>query len=76
MLTPAEYKILKKIGEMHIVSQGELSRKLEDESLQNAVASIVKSLLQKDYITTVNPIGPKCFAITRSGMQALGGKEA
>jgi DNA-binding MarR family transcriptional regulator len=71
MLTQAEFKILSKIGESHIISQGELSRKLDEEGLQNAVSSIVKSLLQKEYITTVSPIGPKCFAITRSGIQAL-----
>lgn len=75
MLTQAEYKILKKIGEFHIISQGDLSRKMEEERLDNVVDSIIKSLVKKEYITTVSPIGPKCFAITRSGIQALNGSE-
>lgn len=73
MLTQAEHKILKKIGEFHIISQGELSRKMEEEKLESVVEAIIKSLVKKEYITTVNPIGPKCFAITRSGIKALGG---
>ena len=70
MLNPAEQKILNKIAECHIISQSELARKMEPENLHNVVDSVVKSLLQKDYITTVSPIGKKCLAITKSGLKA------
>jgi DNA-binding MarR family transcriptional regulator len=72
MLTPGEMKILRAIGERHVVSKGELEKALQGDAAQAIIDTVVKSLLQKEFITTINPVGTKCFAITKSGLQAIG----
>lgn len=72
MLSPGELKILRVIGERHVISKNELEKVLEGDAAQAIIDTVVKSLLQKEFITTINPVGTKCFAITKNGLQAIG----
>lgn len=73
MLTPGELKVLKKIGECHVINKQELVKNMDTETA--AIEAVVKSLLQKNCITTVSPVGSKCFIITKDGLQALSHRE-
>ena len=71
MLTSGELKILRTIGERHVISKRELEKMLEGDATFPLIDTVVKSLLQKEFITTINPVGTKCFAITKYGLQAI-----
>ncbi|MCD6092640.1 MAG: hypothetical protein J7J38_01305 [Candidatus Aenigmarchaeota archaeon] len=71
MLTPSEYKVLKRISEHQVVTRGELLNIFDRENCKTIVDTVVKSLSEKGYITTASPVGSKCFIITKGGLQAL-----
>jgi len=74
MLSPGELKVLRKIRELHVVKKNELHKMMEPDS-PAVVDALVKSLLEKEYVTTVAPVGMKCFIITKSGIQEVSHRE-
>jgi len=71
MLTPGEYKILKKIADCQVVTREELIKVFDTENPKTIVDAVVKSLLEKNYIATASPIGSTCFVITKHGTKVL-----
>lgn len=76
MLTKIEEKLLRKIGESNIITKQELKKFLKDESnpgkdLNAVIESATRSLIEKNMITTINPIGSTCFIITKKGNNIL-----
>lgn len=72
MLTQAEEKILKKIGEANLITKHEIKKFLkENGGSDSVVESATKSLMEKNLITTINPIGSVCFIITQRGSKLL-----
>lgn len=72
-----ELKILKMIAKKHLLTKTDLIKFLEengvDEDPKTVVESITKSLMQKQYITSIEPIGSTCYMITREGTKFLNG---
>ena len=75
MSRPWEEKILRKRDECQLITREELLKLFSIDSSKTTVDSVLNSLIQKNYIHTINPVGSKCFVITRNGIQALEGRE-
>lgn len=75
MLTPAEAKILKKISEMNLITKYELKRFLNDNGsgrdINAILESATKGLMEKDLVSSINPVGSTCFVITKKGSRML-----
>lgn len=72
MMNPNELKIMKKIAEHELITKIELKKFLQASGgSDDALDSITKSLLQKNYITTVNMVGSTCYIITKNGAQLM-----
>ena len=75
MLTPAESKILKKISEMNLITKYELKRFLNDNGsgrdINAILESATKGLMEKDLVSSINPVGSTCFVITKKGSRML-----
>ncbi len=76
-LTPAEEKLLKKIGDAQLVTKTELRefmRKNNGASGRDATSILdvaTRGLLEKDLVTVINPVGSTCYLITKSGSKRL-----
>lgn len=74
-LSPAEEKLLKKIGEMNVITKAELKAFLrEDGAGKNPDAVLdtsIKNLMQKKFIDTISPVGSTCYVITQIGTRFL-----
>jgi len=75
MLSNIEAMALKKIAESKLITKIELKAfinsnggKVSSESLD----TITKNLIQKNYITSICPVGSTCFVITQKGTKMLG----
>jgi hypothetical protein len=71
MMNPGELKIMKKIAEQELITKIELKKFLQAGGSDAGLDSITKSLLQKNYITTVNMVGSTCYIITKNGAQVI-----
>ena len=71
MMNPDELKIMKKIAEHELITKIELKKFLQAGGSDAGLDSITKSLLQKNYITTVNMVGSTCYIITKNGAQLM-----
>ena len=70
-ITKIEEKILRKIGETKVTTKFELKRVLNNPENASIIDSSTKSLIEKDLITAINPIGSTCFIITKKGNRLL-----
>ncbi len=70
MMTPAEKKMLKKISESNLITKNELKEFMKNNGVSSMDSSI-KSLVDKDFITTISPIGSTCYIITKKGTRFL-----
>jgi len=70
-ITKIEEKILRKIGETKVTTKFELKKVLSNPENASIIDSSTKSLIEKDLITAINPIGSTCFIITRKGNRLL-----
>ena len=74
MLSANEEKVLRKIAESHLVSKNEIKELLNDGSdVDNShlLDSVVRSLIDKKFVSAVNPVGETCFVITQRGSKML-----
>ena len=72
MLTSIEKKILKKVAEHQLITRPELKRYLQaNGGGENAVDSVTRNLIQKNFLTEINPIGSTCYVITQKGSRML-----
>ncbi|MBI2075644.1 MAG: hypothetical protein HYT72_00160 [Candidatus Aenigmarchaeota archaeon] len=75
MLTPAEAKVLKKISEMNLITKHELKKFLNDNGsgrdINAILESATKGLMEKNLVSTINPVGSTCFVITKKGSRML-----
>ncbi len=75
MLTPAESKVLKKIAEMNLVTKHELRKFMADNGsgrdINAILESATKGLMEKNLVSTINPVGSTCFVITKRGSKML-----
>lgn len=76
MLTPAEEKILKKIAEQSLITKIELKKFLSNNGgsgrdMSGIVDNAARSLMEKNLISTINPVGSTCFVITQRGAKML-----
>lgn len=76
MLTPSEEKILKRIGQAGLATKHELKNLFDGNP--DASSSIIElatgNLLDRGFITRMNPIGSTCFIITQKGKKYLQGE--
>ena len=68
-LSPLEKKILEHVAKNQLVRKDELKTKLSIDV--SALDTAMSSLANKKFITTVNPVGSTCYAITRNGAHFL-----
>ena len=66
-----ELKLLKKIASSHLITKEELKKFLKDNGHDVHVNSAVKTLLLKQYVSEIHPIGSTCFVITQKGNRAI-----
>ncbi|MBI4014358.1 MAG: hypothetical protein HY365_00195 [Candidatus Aenigmarchaeota archaeon] len=74
-LTPAEEKLLKKIGEAQLITKNELREFMRTRTSSGNAASILdvaaRSLVEKDLVSVINPVGSTCYLITKGGSKLL-----
>ena len=70
-ITEIEEKILRKIGETKVTTKFELKNVLNNPENAGIIDLSTKSLIEKDLITAINPIGSTCFIITKKGNRLL-----
>ncbi|MFH0832137.1 MAG: hypothetical protein V1900_00225 [Candidatus Aenigmatarchaeota archaeon] len=75
-LTKIEEKLLRKIGESSLVTKNELKKIIKDDGnagkdLNVIIDSATRGLIEKNLVTTINPIGSTCYIITKNGSRAL-----
>jgi len=70
-MNQTETKLLRKIATSHLVTKEELKKFLRDNGHDVPVTHAVKTLVSKQYITEIHPIGSTCFVITQKGTRAL-----
>lgn len=76
MLTPAEERILKRIAERNLITKIELKDYLRNnggsgKDLTSLVDTACRSLVEKNLISMINPVGSTCFVITQRGSRLL-----
>lgn len=72
MLSAVEKKILKKVGEMQLISRQDLKRFLQTNGGgEGAIDTVTKNLVKQNLLTEVRPIGSTCYVITQKGNKAL-----
>lgn len=76
MLTPAEEQILKKIAEQNLITKIELKKFLSNNGgsgrdVNGLVDTVSRSLMEKNLISSINPVGSTCFIITQRGARLL-----
>ncbi len=75
MLSPAEEKILKRIAERNIITKIELKEFLRANGGSGNITSLVdmacSSLMGKNLIFTINPVGSTCYVITQRGAKII-----
>jgi len=71
MITKLEEKVLRKIGETKVTTKLELKKIFSNPGNTSIINSATKSLIEKNLITEINPIGSTCFIITRKGNELL-----
>jgi chromosome segregation and condensation protein ScpB len=70
-MNPTELKILKKVASSQLVTKEELRKFLRDNGHEVNVNTAVKTLVTKQYLNEVRPIGSTCFVITQKGARVL-----
>lgn len=76
-LTPAEEKLLKKIGESQLITKGELHEYMRENNganisdISKILDSATRSLMEKELVSAINPIGSTCYIITKMGAKFL-----
>lgn len=75
-LNQIEKKVLKKIGENHLMTKIELKNFLKpgggsDRDASNLVDTVTRSLIDKKLLTSINPVGSTCYLITQTGNRLL-----
>ena len=71
MLTQNEMKVLELLERQRLVKLNEIRSNLSLE--HDGVSSIIQRLIMLEMIKAVEPIGEKCFIITRRGSMELKG---
>ena len=76
MLTPVEERVLKKINEQSLITKSELKKFLSNnggsgKDMGGLVDNAARSLMEKNLISTINPVGSTCFVITQRGAKLL-----
>ncbi len=76
MLSPAEERILKKIGENNLITKIELKDFLRNnggagKDITAILETACRGLTDKNLISTINPVGSTCFVITQRGSKLL-----
>lgn len=71
MFSPGEEKVIKRINERQVVTRQELLQLFDGENSSKLLEAVIKTLVQKNFITTASPTGSMCYIITKSGMRAL-----
>ena len=78
MLSPAEEKILKKLSKQQLVARSELIELFKANGSggdpRGLVDVVTNGLVEKKYISSINPVGSICFVITQKGLSAIDGK--
>lgn len=69
MLLEKELKILEMLEKQLLAKKSEINSAVGDEP--NGVNAAVQRLLSMDCIKMVEPIGEKCFVITKKGTRSL-----
>jgi len=66
-----EKKVLEEIAHRELMKKDEVIQFLEDkvDNPKNIVNSIINSLVKKELVTFVTPIGESCLVITQKGMR-------
>ena len=70
-MNPTGLKVLKKVASSQLVTKEELKKFLRDNGHEANVNTTVKTLVSKQYLNEVRPIGSTCFVITQKGARAL-----
>ncbi|HLD83482.1 MAG TPA: hypothetical protein VI979_01350 [archaeon] len=76
-LTPAEERLLKKIGEAQLITRAELrefvatNHGVGSRDASGLLDIAAKSLMEKDLVSIINPIGSTCYIITKVGSKLL-----
>lgn len=72
MLSAIEKKILKKVSENQLITRPELKKFLQTNGGgENAVDTVTRNLVQKNFLVEINPIGSTCYVITQKGSRML-----
>ncbi|MBI5060890.1 MAG: hypothetical protein HZB67_01100 [Candidatus Aenigmarchaeota archaeon] len=66
-----EIKLLKKIAASHLVTKEELKKFLRDNGHDTPINHAMKTLVSKQYVNEIHPIGSTCFVITQKGHRAI-----
>ena len=78
-LSRIEEKILKKVAESQLITKMELKAFLknngmsdkDERNLTQVVDSTTKSLIDKQFLTAISPVGSTCYIITQKGARLL-----
>ncbi|MBS3054139.1 MAG: hypothetical protein J4431_01230 [Candidatus Aenigmarchaeota archaeon] len=76
-LTPAEEKLLKKIGDAQLITKAELKEFIVSNNgvtprdASSLLDTATRSLMEKDLVSVINPIGSTCYIITKDGSRLL-----
>lgn len=73
MLPPSEEKILKRVAKTGLATKTELKNLFENnpENSGNIIDVAAGNLLERGFITRMNPIGSTCFILTQKGKKYL-----
>ena len=71
MLSDVEKTVLKKLSETHLSTKHELKKMLSKDYKNFDVDLVTKSLLEKNLLKAINPVGSTCYIITQKGTRTL-----
>jgi hypothetical protein len=68
-----ERKLLKELSERLVMNKEEIVKFVEAKVEGSAVApeAVVRTLVEKGYVTNSTPMGSSCFAVTTKGIKAV-----
>ncbi|MEM5772799.1 MAG: hypothetical protein QXL86_01045 [Candidatus Aenigmatarchaeota archaeon] len=69
-----EKEILEEIAKRLVISKEELFKLVEGKADLTALENVLKSLIEKGYLTNISPLGSSSYIITTKGIKTVENK--
>lgn len=69
-----EKDVLEELTKRLVMNKQEIMKFVEEKigSSDSVLDSLLRSLLEKEYVTNITPMGTSCYAVTTKGIKTVG----